>query len=122
MACLEMVGLGDYALKRVDRLSGGQSQRVAIARALMQRPRLVFADEPVASRDPRAGAEVMALFARLMNEQKIAVLFTSHQVRHALDHGDRIIALRNGKIALDAPTAEQDPHELSRIYGRPSDA
>ena len=122
MACLEAVGLAERALVRVDRLSGGQSQRVAIARSLMQRPRLVFADEPVASLDPRAGTEVMALFASLMREQGIAVLFTSHQVRHALDHADRVIALRSGRIALDAPTASQDPDRLSRIYACPSNA
>ena len=88
----------------------------------MQRPRLAFADEPVASLDPRAGAEVMALFASLMREQRIAVLFTSHQVRHALDHADRIIALRSSRIAMDAPTASQDPDRLSRIYACPGDA
>lgn len=54
--------------------------------------------------------------ARAINEQGIAVRFTSHQVRHVLDHADRIIALKGGWIALDAPSAVQDPDELPIVY------
>jgi phosphonate transport system ATP-binding protein len=65
MRCLARVGLAHLAARRVDKLSGGQSQRVAIARALMQGPRMMVADEPVASLDPSSGEEVMSLFANL---------------------------------------------------------
>src|SRR5699024_2717741 len=71
LACLERVGLATLAARRADRLSGGESQRVAIARALMQRPRLVFADEPVASLDPTAGTAVMDLFNGLMSDHGV---------------------------------------------------
>ncbi len=84
MHCLELVGLADFAAHRADRLSGGQSQRVAIARTLMQRPRLMFADEPVASLDPNAGEEVMELFADLIRRQRLTLVFTSHHIDHAL--------------------------------------
>src|SRR5690606_34007302 len=59
--CLQQVGLQDLALRRADQLSGGQSQRVAIARVLMQQSRIIFADEPTASLDPKSGAEVLEL-------------------------------------------------------------
>ncbi len=114
--CLEMVGLADQAAKRADTLSGGQSQRVAIARALMQRPRLVFADEPVASLDPAAGEEVMELFVRLMREEGVTLLFTSHHLRHALAYGDRLIALSGGVKVMDAATAGQSLEALKSVY------
>lgn len=114
--CLDMVGLADQAAKRADTLSGGQSQRVAIARALMQRPRLVFADEPVASLDPAAGEEVMELFVRLMREEGVTLLFTSHHLRHALDYGDRLIALSGGVKVMDAATAGQSLESLKTVY------
>jgi phosphonate transport system ATP-binding protein len=114
--CLDLVGLADQAGKRADTLSGGQSQRVAIARALMQRPRLVFADEPVASLDPAAGEEVMELFVRLMREEGLTLLFTSHHLRHALDYADRLVALSAGVKVLDRPTAGQSLDGLKSVY------
>lgn len=114
--CLDLVGLADQAAKRADTLSGGQSQRVAIARALMQRPRMVFADEPVASLDPAAGEEVMALFVRLMREEGVTLLFTSHHLRHALDYADRLVALGAGLKVLDRPSAGQSLDGLKSIY------
>lgn len=116
MHCLEQVGLADFAARRADRLSGGQSQRVAIARTLMQRPRLMFADEPVASLDPNAGEEVMELFADLIRRQGLTLVFTSHHIDHALRFGDRVVALRNGVIALDATSGVLDAQTLRQIY------
>lgn len=116
LACLDCVGLAGFADRRADQLSGGQSQRVAIARALMQRPRLIFADEPVASLDPRAGEEVMELFSNLMRQQGLTVLFTSHDLRHAVTYTDRILGLSNGKIALDVPAAGQRVQALRALY------
>lgn len=116
MQCLERVGLADIAARRADRLSGGQSQRVAIARALMQRPRLMFADEPVASLDPAAGEEVMALFLDLIRRQGLTLLFTSHDLAHAIAFADRVIALRAGRIVLDAPAATLEVAQLRALY------
>lgn len=116
LACLERVGLARFAGQRAASLSGGQSQRVAIARALMQRPELVVADEPVASLDPAAGEEVMALFVRLLREEGISLLFTSHNLRHALDHSDRLVALRGGRVELEATSASQDVERLRALY------
>jgi phosphonate transport system ATP-binding protein len=117
MAALEKVGLAPLALRRADQLSGGQSQRVAIARALVGQPRFLVADEPCASLDPQAGEEVMALFMSLVKREGVTVLFTSHNVQHALSYGDRILGLRGGRIAIDAPSREVTPADMARLYG-----
>ena len=116
MHCLDLVGLAELAARRADQLSGGQSQRVAIARALMQRPRIVLADEPVASLDPKAGEEVMCLFADLMRRQGVSVLFTSHNVGQAIRYSDRVIGLRGGRIALEGLSGRQSESALSALY------
>ncbi|MDZ7811412.1 MAG: phosphonate ABC transporter ATP-binding protein [Arhodomonas sp.] len=118
MHCLEEVGLGEYAARRADRLSGGQSQRVAIARTLMQRPQMVFADEPAASLDPAAGEEVMDLFSRLIRSHGMTLVFSSHDLNHARRHADRVIALRGGEVAFDRPVAAVDFSGLDVLYQR----
>ncbi len=115
--CLGRVGLAQAAGQRADSLSGGQSQRVAIARALMQQPEIVLADEPAASLDPQAGEEVMQLFVTLMREEAKTVVFTSHNLIHALQFSDRVIALAGGKIVLDAPSRSLGESELRGLYG-----
>jgi phosphonate transport system ATP-binding protein len=117
--CLDRVGLADFAAARADRLSGGQSQRVAVARALMQRAELVLADEPAASLDPAAGEEVMALFADLNAREGLTFVFTTHNIEHALAYAGRAVALKDGRVAFDAPRAELDPASLREFYARP---
>jgi phosphonate transport system ATP-binding protein len=116
MEMLDQVGLADRASSRVDQLSGGQSQRIAIARALMQRPRIIFADEPVASLDPTAGAEVMDLLIRLARTRGVTVMFTTHNIRHALDYSERVIGLKAGIIAMDGPPTEYNAEMLRTFY------
>jgi phosphonate transport system ATP-binding protein len=103
LQALDLVGLADLALRRADSLSGGQSQRVAIARALVAEPRLILADEPAASLDPAAGDEVMATFARVGRDTGTTLIFTTHNLEHALRHAGRVVGLRNGRLELDAP-------------------
>ncbi|MDP3887907.1 phosphonate ABC transporter ATP-binding protein [Hydrogenophaga sp.] len=116
LACLDRVGLSHIALRRADRLSGGQSQRVAVARALMQRPRLIVADEPAASLDPVAGDEVMALFSGLVKDEGLTMVFTSHDLVHAVKYADRVIALQRGRIVLDALSHTVSVAELRSLY------
>ena len=116
MHCLERVGLANLASRRADQLSGGQSQRVAIARALMQRPQVMFADEPVASLDPAAGEEVMRCFLDLIRRDRLTLVFTTHDLRHALDYGDRVVGLRGGRVTIDAPAAALDVPSLRSFY------
>jgi phosphonate transport system ATP-binding protein len=114
---LRKVGLPHLADRRVDRLSGGESQRVAIARALMQRPKIVMADEPVASLDPIAGEEVMKLFLNLIRDQGLTLVFVSHNLEHALGFADRIIGLRDGRLEMDTPTDRVNMATLRELYG-----
>lgn len=116
MEMLDAVGLTHKATSRADQLSGGQSQRVAIARALMQRPRIILADEPVASLDPTAGREVMELLINLARTQGTTVLFTTHNLDHAKDYADRIIGMKGGLIAIDEDSPRVSAAMLKDIY------
>ena len=116
MQALDRVGLADFASRRADRLSGGQSQRVAIARAIVGAPKVLFADEPCASLDPSAGEDVMELFFRLVRDEAVTVVFTSHNIEHALKYGDRVLGLAQGSIQLDATAASLSATELRGLY------
>jgi len=116
MEALRMVGLEDKAQSRADALSGGQAQRVAIARALIRKPRLLIADEPAASLDPVAGHDVMQAFVGIAQSNATTLVFTTHDLEHALEYGRRVIALRNGAIVMDRPAATLSRAELSEVY------
>ena len=121
MELLARVGLAERALNRASALSGGQSQRCAIARALMQRPKLVIADEPVASLDPVAGEEIMDLFSRLVAQENSTLIFVSHDLSHAVGYADRILGVRDGRIDLDCAASAKSIEELGSIYGDEDD-
>ena len=91
------------AEQRAGTLSGGQAQRVAIARALAQRPLVMLADEPVASLDPEAAEDIMRLLRRLAHDEGLAVLCVLHQVDLAFAYADRVVGMRDGRIAFDLP-------------------
>ncbi|MGH1414953.1 MAG: phosphonate ABC transporter ATP-binding protein [Pelagimonas sp.] len=116
MRALDKVGLADFALRRADRLSGGQSQRVAIARAIVSQPEILIADEPCASLDPAAGEDVMDLFFELARQDGVTVVFTSHHIDHALKYGDRILGLAEGRLKLDATATSLSPSDLRGLY------
>lgn len=113
---LGRVGLEDRAFQRADTLSGGQQQRVAIARALMQQPKILLADEPVASLDPVSSKEVMELLKQISAEDGLTVVCSLHQVQLAVDFADRIIGLRSGKVVLDQDTAKMTVEDAHAIY------
>ncbi|NLP22102.1 MAG: phosphonate ABC transporter ATP-binding protein [Erysipelotrichaceae bacterium] len=101
MECLDRVSLAEFANRRADQLSGGQKQRVAIARTIMQEPEIILADEPVASLDPKVGREVMDLLWDVADERGLAVICILHQMDIVKEYGERIIALKDGKIVKD---------------------
>lgn len=113
---LDRVGLAHKANDQARTLSGGQQQRVAIARALMQRPRLILADEPVASLDPRLADVVLTLLRSLARDEGIPVLVSLHVLDLAVAHSDRIVGLTGGRVAFSGATADLDPAELAGIY------
>lgn len=118
MECLDRVGLAAVAGQRADTLSGGQQQRVAIARTLMQGPEIVLADEPIASLDPVAGRETMDLLWSVVRERGLTVICTLHQLDTAMAYADRIVALRAGRVALDAPASTIDRAALEALFLR----
>jgi phosphonate transport system ATP-binding protein len=116
MDCLERVGLAAYASRRVDTLSGGQQQRVAIARMLMQEPRVILADEPVASLDPVSANSVLDLMCAIAAERGVTVIIALHQIDLALRYADRVVGLRNGAVEFDRPARDCDAAQLDSIY------
>lgn len=118
MACLDRVGLAGLAERRVGTLSGGQQQRVAVARMLAQRPRLVLADEPVASLDPASGSAVLGLLRDVAEEEGLTVLVALHQLDYARRFAHRIVGLRDGRCALDAPPPRCSADALDRLYAQ----
>lgn len=113
---LERVGIADKATAEARSLSGGQQQRVAIARALMQKPRCILADEPVASLDPRTSHTVLQLLQSIARDEQIPVLVSLHIVPLALQHSDRIVGLRAGRIDVRGATTDLDGDALASVY------
>lgn len=114
--CLDQVGLKNFAKNNVNTLSGGESQRVAIARALMQKPKLMIADEPVASLDPKVGIEVMNLLKDLTLKQGITLFFTTHDLKHAEHYANRVIGLKDGVIKINIKSKELKELDIDQFY------
>ena len=108
------MGLLARARTRADRLSGGEKQKVAIARLLMQRPRLILADEPTAALDPSAAAEVCHLLVRAAREATLITVVHNLALLPLL--AERVIGLKQGRIAFDLPLARVDDQELVDLY------
>ncbi|WP_332842105.1 LysR substrate-binding domain-containing protein [Anaeromyxobacter terrae] len=113
-AVLAQVGIAERLHERVDRLSGGEQQRVAIARALYQDPEIVIADEPVASVDPARAVEIAALLGRAFAGRTLVV--STHRLEPLLPVVTRVVGLRDGAVAFDAPVAALTLDDLSRLY------
>ncbi len=115
---LEAVGLGEeYANRRCDALSGGQRQRVGIARALMQRPRLILADEPTSSLDPKTAVEIMELLHGVSQREGVPVIVNIHNVELARRYATRIVGLSQGRVVFDGPPQTLADTLLDTIYG-----
>jgi phosphonate transport system ATP-binding protein len=119
LECLERVGLADKAWQRADTLSGGQQQRVAIARALAQEPKVILADEPVASLDPESSRVVMDTL-RSLSEEGLAVVCNLHQVNLAGEYADRLIGVRDGELVLDGLLRGVDQSKIDEVYQAPA--
>jgi phosphonate transport system ATP-binding protein len=118
MENLEQLGLADKAHVRADSLSGGQQQRVGIARALMQEPKLVLADEPVASLDPVLAHSILKYLEQMNKERKITVLCSLHFLDLVHRYATRAIALKDGQLVFQGLPNEIDDAQFKAIYGQ----
>jgi phosphonate transport system ATP-binding protein len=118
MQALERVGIVEKAYVRAANLSGGQQQRVGIARALAQQPKIILADEPVASLDPPTSHVVMRDLQRINRDLGITTIVNLHFLDLAKVYGERIIGLRAGELVYDGTGAEADDNVFRDIYGR----
>ena len=114
---LDKLGILDKAYVRADQLSGGQQQRVALARALTQDPKLILADEPVASLDPVTTISVMDDFTRI-NKLGITSIANMHHVDLAKRYSTRIIGVKAGQVVFDGKPEEVTDEVTMKIYGR----
>lgn len=113
---LKQVKMVDKLYSRADELSGGQQQRVAIARALMQDPKIMLADEPIASLDPLTTKTVMDELKDLNRKLGITVIVNLHSVPLAMQYADRIVGLRAGQLVYDKPIEEVQETDFDSIY------
>lgn len=113
---LEQVGIPEKLYEMTAHLSGGQQQRVALARALVQDPQVILADEPIASLDPERGRELMDLLRHLSREADKTLITSIHSMDFARSHFQRVIGLREGRIAFDRPAPDVTPAMLEALY------
>lgn len=117
---LERVGIPDKAHNRADELSGGQQQRVGIARALMQTPKMILADEPVASLDPVLAHSILGYLEKLNKDDNIAVMCSLHFLDLVQRYCTRVIGLRGGQLVFEGgkkDIAELSDKRFKEIYG-----
>ena len=118
---LDRLGIAEQAPKRAEALSGGQQQRVAIARALMQDPRIILADEPIASLDPMNAQIVMDALRRIHEEDGRMVIANLHTLDTARRYCDRVIGMRDGRIVFDGRPEQLTTGVARDIYGAGAD-
>ena len=116
--CLARVNMEHKAFQRADTLSGGEQQRVAIARALAQEPKVILADEPVASLDPKIARQVLTYLKQIAGELGITVLCNLHQVEYAREYAERVVGLSQGTVVFDGPSGKLTEDILQQIYYR----
>ncbi|MEL6264054.1 MAG: phosphonate ABC transporter ATP-binding protein [Pseudomonadota bacterium] len=117
LMALDRLDLVPQALQRAGTLSGGQQQRVAIAKALVQNPRIMLADEPIASLDPANATRVMDGLSEINREDGITVLVNLHTLDTARAYCDRIVAMRQGRVMFDGTAAGLTDAVVRDIYG-----
>jgi phosphonate transport system ATP-binding protein len=114
---MDRVGIADKAYNRADALSGGQQQRVGIARALMQEPKMILADEPVASLDPVLAHSILKYLEQLNKEDGITVICSLHFLDLVHRYATRAIGLKDGVKVFEGLPKEIDDGRFKEIYG-----
>jgi phosphonate transport system ATP-binding protein len=117
LSALEQFDIAGLAAQRAESLSGGQQQRVAIARALVQEPRLILADEPIASLDPRNTKIVMDALQRINKHFGITVICNLHSLDIARSYCDRLVGMAAGSVVFDGAAADLSDARARELYG-----
>lgn len=117
LEALVAVGIEQTAWQRAATLSGGQQQRAALARCMVQKAKVILADEPIASLDPESSRKVMELLSSMNRDRGCTIVVSLHQVEYALKYCLRTIALHQGRVVYDGPSAALTPQLLGELYG-----
>jgi phosphonate transport system ATP-binding protein len=117
LQALDRFGMADFAAQRCDQLSGGQQQRVAICRALLQEPKIILADEPIASLDPRNTQLVMEALRSINKDLGITVLCNLHALDVARNYCDRLVGMSAGRVVFDGAPQALTEDLVHTLYG-----
>ena len=120
LAALKRLGILNQAYKRADELSGGQQQRVGVARALMQDPKMILADEPVASLDPVLAHSIMQYLEMLIQEDKMTMICSLHYLDLVQRYATRVIGLKDGELVYEGSKKDiraMTDEQFKDIYG-----
>ena len=113
---LKQVGLEEQMYQRADSLSGGQMQRVGICRAIIQHPKLLLADEPIASLDPHSADVVMDTLHQMVSKRHLTCIVNLHQVDYAKKYATRIIGIKAGRVVFDGSPYMLSDQMIRDIY------
>jgi len=113
---IERFSLSSILEKRIPTLSGGERQKVLLASSLTQEPKVLLLDEPISHLDPKNQLEVLRVIKKLTIDKKIITLIVLHDIQHALHYGDKLLMMKNGKVAYDLDEKEIKEHHLSTVF------
>ena len=113
---LKLMGLGRFALKRTNELSGGELQKVILARALVQKPKILFLDEPTNNLDMKNQLEVMRIISKVTHERSITSIIVMHEINLALRYSDKFIVIKDGMIYAQGRNIIK-PQLIKEVYG-----
>ena len=114
---LRLVHLDGYGQRRVHELSGGQRQRVSLARALTVQPGLLLLDEPFSALDVQTRSQLADELLEIWQQAGVTIVFVTHHLEEAVLLGQRVIVLREGRLAFDAQTRQTDAAQLRALMG-----
>ena len=101
------LGLEDRLTSKVGLLSGGQRQALTLLMASLKKPKLLLLDEHTAALDPKTAAKVLELSDRIVAESKLTTMMVTHNMKDAIQHGNRLIMMYDGKIVIDVSGEEK---------------
>ena len=113
---IERFSLSSILEKRIPTLSGGERQKVLLASSLTQEPKVLLLDEPISHLDPKNQLEVLRVIKKLTIDKKIITLIVLHDIQHALHYGDKLLMMKDGKVAYDLDEKEIKEHHLSTVF------